>query len=206
MTGATAEEVWPLLRDHHYLGRRTADPMHVFAWREGGGLFGDFGPPLAAIVYTAPANKFFGKGAVELSRLVRTPEFEQPLSRFVAWSIRWLRANTPTAYVLSYADTGAGHHGGIYQALSFDYVAISAGNTQWRNPATDEVVSGRSFDQRRPAFREGWVRERSSPKHLYIKPVRERRAKLLDRFGWEPLPYPKPNCEIAPKGKLTRNA
>jgi len=193
MTGATFEEVWPLVRDHHYLGRRTADPMFCFAWREDGGLFGDFGRPVAAIVYTAPANRYFGKGAIELARLVREPQVDVPLSQFVAWSLRWLRANTNLAYCLSYADRGAGHHGGIYQALSFDYVADSEGNTQWLNPHTGQTVSGRSFDQRRPEYKQGWERQRSAKKFLYIRALNERRQHLLDRFGWIPMPYPKPD-------------
>lgn len=192
MTGATAAEVWPLLRDHHYLGRRTADPMFCFAWRKSGGLLGDTGEPQAAIVYTAPINRYFGDGATELARLVRVPELKLPLSQFVGWSLRWLRKNTDLAYVLSYADSGAGHHGGIYQALSFDYVMLSKGHGGWKNPETGETVSSRAFDQRRPEFRKGWQRTRSSPKFLYVKPLREKRSKLLARFGWEAMPYPKP--------------
>lgn len=116
----------------------------------------------------------------------------QPLSRFVAWALRWLRANTELRYCLSYADPSAGHHGGIYQALSFDYVAQSKGNAVWTNPLTGQRASGRSFDQRRPEYKAGWVRAKSSGKHLYIKPINEPRKKLLARFDWQPLPYPKP--------------
>ncbi len=197
MTGATADEVWPLLRDHHYLGRRTADPMFCFAWREAGGLLGDTGEPKAAIVYTAPINRYFGDGAVELARLVRRPEVDAPLSKFVAWSLRWLKANTKLAYCLSYADSGAGHHGGIYQALNFDYVMLSKGHAAWKNPETGETVSARAFDQRRPGYRDGWERTKSAPKYLYVRALGERRKNLLARFGWQPLPYPKPDMHDA---------
>ena len=192
MTGGTLSEALPLLRAHHYLKDRTADPMHVFLWRTTGGLFGDTGDAVAAVLYAAPANRYFGQGAAELTRLVRSPDLDLPLSSFVAWSLRWLKANSDLAYVLSYADPSAGHHGGIYQALGFDYVGVSNGNVYHVNPLTGERVSGRSFDQRRPEFRQGWERVRSSGKHLYIRALNERRAKLLARFGWQPLPYPKP--------------
>lgn len=46
--------------------------------------------------------------------------------------------------------------------------------------------------QRRPEFKAGWKAVRTSPKLLYVMPLRERRARLLSRFGWTPLPYPKP--------------
>jgi hypothetical protein len=194
-TGATLDEVRPLLKAHHYLGSKTADPMYCFAWRESGGLFGCTGEPHAAIVYASPINKYFGKGSVELTRLVRDNSLDEPLSKFVAWSLRWLKANTELRYCLSYADSHAGHHGGIYQALSFDYVAISKGNVCWVNPATGETVSGRSFDQRRPEYKVGWERSKTGGKYLYVKALSDSRKVLLSRFGWEALPYPKPSSE-----------
>ncbi len=193
MTGGTLAEALPLLNAHHYLGTKTADPMHVFLWRKDGGLFGDYGTPLAAILYASPINRYFGARAVELTRLVRSPDLTEPLSKFVAWSLRWLRLNTEAAYCLSYADQSAGHHGGIYQALSFDYVAISKGSAVMVSPI-GERASMRSFDQRRPEFRSGWTRERSAGKHLYVKALNEPRRSLLRRFNWLPLPYPKPSA------------
>lgn len=190
------DEIRPLLQKHHYLGAKTADPMWCFAMRKPGGLFGDTGEPLAGIVYASPINRYFGTGCVELTRLVRGPELDIQLSQFVAWSLRWLRKNTDILYCLSYADAAAGHHGGIYQALSFDYVAESAPRPRWMNPITGHVVSGRSFDQRRPSFREGWERVTADrPKYLYVKGINERREKLLSRFGWSPLAYPKPRIK-----------
>lgn len=183
------DDAMPLILAHHYSRRRTADPMHVFLWQRDG-------ETMAAAVYCAPVNKFFGRGAVELARLVRVPGLVEPLSAFVAETLRWLRRNTPLAYCLSYADRSAGHHGGIYQALSFLHVAQSKGNTQWHNPLSGETVSGRAFDQRRPEFRVGWERKRSGAKFLYVRPLRERQAVLLRRFGWAPLPYPKPHLEM----------
>ena len=83
------EEVRPLLQAHHYLGGRCADPIKVFAWRRIGGLFGDTGDPIAAVLYNSPANFNFGRGAIELGRLVRAPGLGCPLSSFVAWTLRW---------------------------------------------------------------------------------------------------------------------
>lgn len=194
MSGATYDEVWPLVRDHHYAHRRTADPMFCFAWRQPGGLFGDTGEPLAAIVYTAPINRYFGDGAVELARLVRHPSFSCQLSQFIRWSLRWLKKNTDLRYCLSYADQQAGHHGGIYQACNFIYVAESSGNRHYQNETTGEIVSGRAFDQRRPEYRIGWKPIRTSKKYLYIAPLKEPANKLLERFGWQALPYPKPQA------------
>jgi hypothetical protein len=166
--------------------------MFCFAWRASGGLFGDTGEPIAAIVYAAPANRYFGNGAVELVRLVKHPDADVQLSQFIAWSLRWLKGNTDLKFCLSYADQGAGHHGGIYQATNFIYIQESAGNRQYTNPGTGEVVSGRSFDQRRPEYRVGWKASKTSKKYLYVFPLAERKSELLLRFRWQQQAYPKP--------------
>ena len=192
VTGATMDEVRPLLDENHYLGSRCADPVHCFADRAPGGLLGDTGTPLAAIVYAAPTNRYFGRGALEIVRLVRNPEYRTPLSSLVSWSLRWLRRQGRYDFAISYADSGHGHHGGIYQACSFVYVGMTKGHWRWQNATTGETVSNRSFEQRRPAYREGWDKERTSPKHLYFAPLSTRKRQVLNRFQWEELPYPKP--------------
>jgi hypothetical protein len=178
----------PLLAAYHYRGATVADPMHVFAWKADAQ-----GPLLAAAFFAAPVNFYFGKGAVELVRLVRVPELTAPLSQFVAETLRWLKRHTPTLYVLSYADSGQGHHGGIYRALGFTHVRVSKGHSNWRHPPTGAVCSSRAFDQRSPENKVGWVRAKGTDKYLYVKPIHEPWESLAARFGWSALPYPKPD-------------
>jgi hypothetical protein len=180
-------DAMPLIEAYHYTRRRTADPMHVFLWQRNG-------ETQACAVFTSPVNRYFGKGAIELARLVRVPSLNEPLSQFVGLCLTRLRKNTDLLYCLSYADQTVGHHGGIYQACSFVYVAESKGNTQYRNDVTGQIVSGRSFDQHAADNKSGWTRLRTGRKHLYVKPLRERQRKLLARFNWAPLPYPKPRA------------
>ena len=184
LTKGKLADAMPLVMAHHYTQRRTADPMHVFLWVRGGEV-------RAAAVFCSPANRYFGKGAIELSRLVRLPEEEAPMSKFVALCLRALKLDERLAFCLSYADTTVGHFGTVYQASNFIYVAKSKGNVQYRHRKTGRVVSGRSFDQHAAGNKEGWDRLRTGAKHLYVYPLRERRQKLLARFGWSPLPYPK---------------
>ena len=175
-----------LIEDYHYTARRTADPMYVF-------LLTDEKRALAAAVYTAPVNRYFGKGAVELARLVREPELTFPLSRFVAATLRFMRQDRrELRYCLAYADSTVGHHGGIYQALNFTYVRTSRGNVMYRHVATGRLVSGRSFDQHAADNKDGWERLRTGKKYLYVYPLNEPIDHLLPRFDWTPLPYPKP--------------
>lgn len=180
----TFKEALPLVLEHHYTRRRTADPMHVFVWERDGEV-------QAAAVFTSPVNRYFGRGAIELARLVRLPSLREPLTAFVAKCLRWLKANTDLRFCLSYADTTVGHHGGVYQASNFIYVADSKGSTQYRNKRDGRIVSGRSFDQHSASNKEGWERLRTGKKHLYVYPLAERRGALLRRFGWEAKPYPK---------------
>lgn len=158
--------------------------MHVFVWEKEGKI-------MAAAIFASPANRYFGKGSIELARLVRVPELAEPLSRFVGECLRWLKKNTDLQYCLSYADSTVHHYGTIYQALNFIHVAVSKGNTQYQHEETGKVVSGRSFDQHAKDNKTGWRRLRTGAKFLYVMPLAERRAKLLTRFGWSALPYPK---------------
>lgn len=204
MTGASPDEVWPLVRDHHYSGRMPSGIQHVFALRRGGGLFGDYGEPVAAIIYGMPVNRNWPADALELQRLVRLPDFDEPLSSFVGWSLRWLRANTTTPFSLSYADTGQGHHGGIYQATSWTYVLETRRLKQHgiQNEVTGEFIHGRQVGrmfgtQKREVVEnqlsDGWSLAFHKPKFLYVRPLRKRMSVLLRQFDWKPLPYPKPD-------------
>ena len=198
-TGATLDEVRPLLRAHHYLGKRgrfPGDPVAVFAWRSPGGLFGDRGLPYAAVVYTSPAATLW-RGGLELSRLVRAPCLDAPLSRFVAMSLRHLRRKTEWKFVVSYADSAEGHHGGIYQALGFTYLGTAGGGAEWFNVASGETCSRRAFDQRSEVNRRGWSRRPTSMKHLYVYPLAMRLPEVEALARRKAQPYPKPDKEKA---------
>lgn len=200
MTGASADEVWPLVRDYHYSSRMPGVPTHCFAWRRPGGLFGDTGEPLAAAIFGLPANTSWPANAVELQRLVRRDDFTLPLSSFVGWSLRWLRANTITPFALSYADTAEDHHGGIYQATNWKYVRLSKGDVGFRDE-TGNYHHGRSlvskYGTRSQAFilqkHPGWVPTRDGDKHLYIFPLRQKWSTIARKHGWQAKPFPKPS-------------
>jgi hypothetical protein len=201
MTGATPDEIWPLIRDFHYSHRMPPVAQHCFAWRSPGGLFGDTGIPLAAIAYGNPSNRHQPQDAWELKRLVRREDFNEPLSKFVGWSLRWLKANTPAPFVLSYADSGEGHHGGIYQACGFYYVhRTPAMQDGIRNKITGEFVHGRTVQTRFGTQNKEFIMQRTTDdwelayhehKYLYMKPLRKNLNPILRRMNWKILPYPK---------------
>ena len=177
----------PLILKHHYTKRRPGDPMETLLLIDGEAV-------IAAATFTSPVNRYFGKGSIELSRLVRTPECEVPMSAFIAGCMKHLKSarNKELKYCLSYADTTVGHHGGVYQASNFVFVSETKGSSMYVNSETGQIISGRSFDQHASGNKDGWERMRSGKKLLYVYPLNERKNKLLARFNWKELPYPKP--------------
>ena len=198
-TGASSDEVWPLVRDYHYSKQMPAGVRHRFAWREDGGLFGDTGMVMAGIVY-GTGNIKMPFDALEMMRLVRDPSLTQPLSLFVSQSIRWLRANTGWAFIFSYADPSQEHHGGIYQASGFTYVGRSKRQKTFFNNDGEPIHKRTVSAELGTASQEGvfrkhpdWTVGYTIPKYLYIKPLRQRLNSILRQQGWKKLPYPKPD-------------
>ncbi len=202
MTGATADEIWPLVRDYHYSGRSAGLVRHAFALREAGGLFGDTGELVAGITYSQPVNRNFPPESAELSRLVRKDDFRGQLSEFVTWSLRWLRKASETPFVLSYADSTQDHHGGIYQACGFVYVGQTASGHIGYQAPDGSFVHGRICNDRFGTrsveaiaeLKPDWVPIYGEPKHLYIFPLRQKWTTISRQQGWKAKPYPKPNA------------
>jgi len=200
MTGASQDELWPIVRDFHYSKRMSAAIQHCFAVRRPGGLFGDTGEVVAGAIFGLPANSSWPSNVLELQRLVRIDDYKEPLSRLLAFSLRWLRANTDTPFAISYADTGEGHHGGIYQASNWTYVRLSKGDTGFRDSAGG-YHHGRSlvsrYGTRSKEFilskHPDWTPTVDGDKHLYVFPLRQRWNKIAKERDWKALPYPKPD-------------
>lgn len=181
------KHVQALLVDGHYLHSLPGDPVFTFAWFLGMN-------PVACATFSSPANRYFGPGSLELTRLVRSDACQAPLTSFLAQCVRVIRADERRFKLLvSYADSSAGHHGGIYQAFNGIHVAASSGHGQWKHRETGKIVSERSMSQSALARTTEYERVRTGMKYLYAWPLHEGRKALLQRFGWEALPYPKPS-------------
>lgn len=200
MTGADPDEVWPLVRDHHYSGRMPANIQNCYAVRTSGGLFGDHGDVQAAIVFSVPPTRWTEE-VLELSRLVRLPNFAAPLSMLVSFACGWVKKNGNWPLVVSFADRTQSHHGGIYQACGWSYdgcreramdgVLIDgvfkpgrSCNSAWgtRSPTKlSERLPGRTIEAH---YDEG--------KHLYWRPLLIAGRARARRLGLRSMPYPKP--------------
>ena len=88
----------------------------------GAAIFGLLG---MASVWKKYANQ--REDLIELRRLCcidETPRNTE--SYFIGHCLRWLKKNTPTKKVISYADPRYGHAGVIYQASNFEYLGKTA--------------------------------------------------------------------------------
>lgn len=200
-TGAEPDEVWPLVKAHHYSRRMPANIQHCYAVRSGGGLFGDFGPVLAAIVFSLPPTRW-KEEVLELSRLVRQPGFSAPLSKLISFACSRLRINGwPLA--VSFADQTQGHHGGIYQAAGWAYDGqrdramdgLLIDGIFKPGRSCNSAYGTRSPDKLRqllpaaviePHFDEG--------KHLYWKQLTVAGRSKARRLGLKSEAYPKPTA------------
>mgnify|MGYP003635791344 FL=1 len=206
MTGATPDEVWPLVRDFHYTGRMPSVSLHYYAVRERGGLFGDYGERIwAAAVAGLPSNKW-SEPVIQLTRLVRHPEYKEPMSALIGFMCRNLRRNGKFLAV-SYADQQQEHHGGVYQAAGWNYNGQTKVNMAGL-VVDGEVIHGRSCVRRWGTRSPNKLRSLlpgktieahyDEGKHLYWKPLNVAGKTRAKRLGLKSLPYPKPDNAACP--------
>jgi hypothetical protein len=201
MTGATTDELWPLVRDFHYSRRMPSAIQHCFALREVGGLFGDTGPVVAGAIFGLGANSRMPKQSIELTRLVRKSEVKCNLTQLVSFGLRWIRGNTLTTFCYSYADTAHGHHGGIYQAAGFTYVGQNkpqssvffADGTKPHKRSLSAKYGSAALEVVRMHHPDAYCGF-EEPKHFYVFPLRQKWNTLKKIYGWERKPYPKPDA------------
>lgn len=212
LRAATSEEAKLWFAAYHYTGSAAG---HRFrAWVSDGVV-------QAMVAFGRGGNRFgvtdkFGMGlwpgGWEITRVACRPEARKnTASRMVAAALAEMAAEGHN-WVVTYADTAHGHHGGIYQALNAVYVGTDA--KQWVNFELDglrvskRAVSGKFGHTRWPEVREiaaqsGHVLRKVSwvPKHTYLLPIavdrRVRRA-MLAHLRPKAHPYPKPGQTVVP--------
>jgi len=175
--------------------------VNIGAWEDGRFI--------GAVVYGAGANHNigspFGLEPTQVCELVRVAlrKHGTPTSRIIAISMKFLRGIARgLRLVVSYADTGQGHHGGIYQA----------GNWLYLGAIEQDVyrIHGEYFHKRviaHVARRSGgdesmaWLHTHMDPnaervpdcvKHKYVLPLD---AEMMAQLRPLAKPYPKrPTC------------
>lgn len=139
----------------------------------------------------------------ELTRVALTSH-RTPVSRIMSISLRFLKQQSPgLRLVVSFADAGQGHHGGIYQATNWIY---SGGTETHGYLVNGESVHPRSMHHRygKGGQSIGWLRANVDPKaerivagfkHKYLMPLD---AEMRDKIEQLRKPYPKRAKEQEP--------
>ena len=156
------------------------------------------------IIFGLGANRHlaspFGLQNTEVAELVRvalSPGREHPTSKCVAISLRLLRRQSPgLKLVVSYADSGQGHVGTIYQAGGWLYLGASE-QSYIRVKGTIEHPRTLYDRYGRQGQSIPWLRQHvdlkaervpMAPKHKYVLPFDDALRRRLEEAA---LPYPK---------------
>lgn len=199
-TGCIDEAV-DLVKRHHYSRRSPSNIQFIGTLHDEGGLFGDYGKAVAAVFFCIPPTRW-SEDVLELSRLVRADQ-RVPLSQLIALACRRLKVMGADLLV-SFADKTQGHHGGIYQAASWNYAGARdrscdgvmlngvfvpgrSCNSQWGTRSPQKLAILLKQDVQ-PHYDEG--------KHLYWRALGPRGEAKARRLGLESLPYPKPQVQL----------
>lgn len=203
------DEAKDLVKKFHYSHRVPSNIQVIATAHDEGGLFGDLGHAVAACFVSIPGSGHYsinGKPVetLELTRLVRREGIDISLTGLISYAMRWTWKLRKGDLVVSFADKQQNHHGGIYQAASWNYDGL-------RDPNPEGVLlDGKHFIPMRTIISHKQAKEKykdrevtvkkDQGKHCYWKSLSrsgDKKAKLL---GLESNPYPRPDEPIVAPG------
>lgn len=181
----------------HYTGKMPNSGVKIGVWEDGhfaGVIL--FGVGAGAATNGEKYGLRRAHDVAELQRVALKPGHKTPVSRCVAIAIRMLRRQSPNLRLLiSFADTGQGHHGGIYQAGNWIYAGLTESDRAYvvhGRPRHAKTIHSRGWKQT-----EEWLRahvdpnatiETQPPKHRYLLPLDDEMRKVIAPLA---KPYPK---------------
>jgi hypothetical protein len=175
------EEAYPWLLNKHY-AKRIPQIMFAFGLYDDGQLVGvvTYGIPASPSLCMGICGKEYSDKVLELNRVCLLNNDKNESSFLVSNSIKLLPKPT---IVVSYADTGQGHVGYVYQATNF----LFTGTTKER---TD--MGGRDGKHSRHS-KDPSIRVFRSSKHRYVYFHGTKRDKklMLSKLMYKVEPYPK---------------
>lgn len=108
-----------LIKKYHYTGRVPSNIQFIGTFHIIDRASNSFSEAIAAIYFGIPPTRW-KEPVLELTRLVRKEDVRVPLTRLISLACKNLKTNGYDLLV-SYADAGEGHHGGVYQAAGWNY-------------------------------------------------------------------------------------
>lgn len=190
------------VEEHHYARGMHNGPTACFGLFSGARLMGvcAFATPISENVRASVFGPEERGRVTELHRLCLLDEAPHSSeSYFVARCLEAVKDARPDLWaIVSFADTGAGHVGTVYQASNAFYTGHSRPESYYIDPATGRRRAGRQCGRNvRPeeAKERGWILRRGGVKHryLFLAPDDRRHARRLRESLRLPqvTPYPK---------------
>ena len=167
---------------HKHYAQRMPSISYAFGLFKGSDLLGvlTIGKPASHSLCVGICGEQHSKKVYELNRLVVIDGLpKNTLSYFVSKSLKHLK--NEDLIIVSYADTGMGHTGYIYQATNFIYTGMTKGRT-------DKYTIGNKHSRHYTSENQH-LRKVRTPKHRYVYFTKNK--KLVDELKYPILPYPK---------------
>tara|TARA_R110000787_G_scaffold234978_1_gene341784 strand:+ start:30 stop:659 length:630 start_codon:yes stop_codon:yes gene_type:complete len=193
------DEAASLVTRLHYSHRMPSNIQCVVTAHEDGGLFGDRGDAVAAVLFSIPPTRW-SEPVWELSRLIKVDGVRFPLTGLIAYACKVIKKRKACDLLVSFADSTEGHHGGIYQAASWNY-ALQRAPASSGVTVDGEYITGRNANHKWGTRSPGKLRTRlgvevenvmDTGKYLYWRALSREGVKMAARLGLEQRTYPKP--------------
>lgn len=193
---------------HKHYAHRVPSVSFAFGLYLDGILKGvvSYGTPASSPLLSGVCGKEHADKVIELNRLVMDADCPKNSASFLVG--RSLRMLPKPKIVVSYADTGQGHVGYIYQACNFLYTGLSAKRTDWKLKGQEgkhgATIADMSRGQEhraqymRDTYGDDFYLEERSRKHRYIYFVG---CDLRSVLSYPVLPYPKGESKRYDSGK-----
>lgn len=186
-----------LVLDHHYSHRLPqAVRCCVSAVQDG--------VTIGAVYFSSPPTRW-SETVLELIRLVKHPAHpDLQLTKLISVGRKTVKKTLPEEdLIISNADSTFGHHGGVYQASSWNF-------HEQRKPRLDGFIIDGTFVGRRTCnarwgtssvsklkniLGPGIEEHFDAGKYLYWVPLRKTGERKAQRLGLKKMPYPKPAAD-----------
>jgi hypothetical protein len=191
-----SSETHSWLLNRHY-AKRLPSISYAFGLFDEGSLVGvcTYGSPPSPSLCVGVCGKEHRDKVLELNRLIIDTPTPNSASVLVSHSLKML---PKPSIVVSYADTGQGHIGYIYQATNFLYTGLSASRVDWaikglEHKHSKTISEGMTLESIKEKYGDRFYHVERDQKHRYIFFVGTKKQKkvLKKKLNYLIEEYPK---------------
>ena len=193
---------------HKHYAKRIPQIMYAFGLYDDAHLIGviTYGIPPSPSLCMGVCGQEWSSKVLELNRLCLQNNDKNQSSFLVAHSIKLL---PKPSIIVSYADTGQGHVGYVYQATNFLYTGLSANRVDWAVKGLEHkhaktLADGKTLKQIKGKYGDDFYYTERSRKHRYIYFHANKRVRkqLLQALNYPTEPYPKGDSKRYDSGAI----